>query len=238
MRYVASTWQPTRVASQSIERQWQRLQAVPGLHLFDGPMCRLERFRVEQFANKAARLVLDVSLTSYRVFLGTNLHGPPGLPAKACANAIGVSPALQSSDGFLLFGRRGDGVAYYPRRLHPFSGALEPAGEADEISEVPDVFGECRRELREELGLESAGIESIRLLGIVEDETIRHPELILHVRSRLRVDEILRGLDPKEHDGAEAVPATQAGVNGALADERFTPVGRAALALWRGAEKA
>lgn len=231
VRQVPSTLHRTSPANESIEAQWQRMTAAPGLQLFDGPMCRLEVFHVEHLPNGRSRLRLDVSLTSYKVFLGTNLHGPRSLPASACANPIGVSPALESSDGFLLFGRRGDKVAYYPRRFHPFSGALEPSDGPD----GPDIFEECRRELQEELGLDADAIACVRLLGIVEDEAIRHPELILHVRSTLTKTEILRGLDPAEHDGAQAVPATTQGVAQALRDKRFTPVGRAVLALWRDA---
>lgn len=228
VRQVPTTFRPTPELSERIEARWHRMQAAPGLHLFDGPMCRLEVFHVEHPPGKPPRLVLDLSQTSYKSFVGTNLHGPGELPSAARANPLGVSPALESADGFLLFGRRGDAVAYYPRRLHPFGGALEP-------SENLDIFDECRRELDEELGLSADAIASMRLLGIVEDETIRHPELILHVRSTLTTDQILTGLDAREHDGAQAIPATADGVSHALDDPQFTPVGRAALALWRDA---
>ena len=118
-------------------------------------------------------------------------------------------------------------MAYYPRRLHPFSGALEPG------SDEPDIFDQYRRELREELGLAIDAIDSMALLGIVEDPEIRHPELILHVKSTWPADRILAGLDAAEHTDAHAVATTLRGLEAAMALADFTPVARAVLCLWR-----
>jgi hypothetical protein len=46
-----------------------------------------------------------------------------------------VSPALLTADGFLMMGRRNASVAYYPNRVHPFAGALDP-GDADMFAAV------------------------------------------------------------------------------------------------------
>ena len=59
---------------------------------------------------------------------------------------LGISVALISRDQRLVMGRRNERVAYYPGRIHPFAGALEPADELD-------IFAAVRRELQEELGL-------------------------------------------------------------------------------------
>ena len=53
---------------------------------------------------------------------GGDNHGS----ADCLANPVGVSPALLSADNFLIMGRRNASVAYYPNRIHPFAGALEP----------------------------------------------------------------------------------------------------------------
>ena len=150
-RFVASTRRDTPASAASVEVAWNRMRDTPGLSLFDGPMCRLEAFRFD-----GRRLALDLSRTSYKTFLGTNLHGPRDLPPQTLANPVGVSPALETADGFLLFGRRNGRVAYYPHRLHPFSGSLEPTADGSPV----DVFAECRRELREELNL-SAGRSAV-----------------------------------------------------------------------------
>ena len=227
-RFVPGTRAETPASLASIESAWARAGATPGLRLFDGPMCRLEMFHMEHSPNESS-LRLDLSLTGYRAFLGTNLRGPRDLPRETLANPVGVSPALETADGFLLLGRRNDSVAYYPRRLHPFSGSLEPTADGSPV----DVFAECRRELREELNLAAGEVARVTLLGIVEDRDIRHPELILHARTTLTRDEAIARLDPAEHAAAEAVPATRAGVEAALKRADLTPVARAALTLWR-----
>ena len=227
-RFVDSTRRDTPASAASVEAAWDRMRGTPGLSLFDGPMCRLESFRVEQLQN-GPRLALDLSRTSYKTFLGTNLHGPRDLPPQTLARPVGVSPALETADGFLLFGRRNGRVAYYPHRLHPFSGSLEPTADGSPV----DVFAECRRELGEELNLRPEELAEISLLGIVEDLDIRHPELILHARTSLRRDAVVARLDPAEHAAAESVAATPAAVESALERPDFTPVGRAALTLWR-----
>src|SRR6476619_7334639 len=85
--------------------------------------------------------------------------------ADVLANPVGLSTALETSDGFLLMGRRNERVAYYPGRLHPFAG--------------------FRRELGEELSLDEPDVPLIRCTGIVEDVALRQPELIFRVECAL-----------------------------------------------------
>ena len=92
-------------------------------------------------------------------------HGP-----SVMANPVGVSPAAETADGYLLLGRRSRSVAYYPNRVHPFAGALEP-------DDGGDLFAAVRREL-DELSLRGDEVAEVRCTGIVEDENLRQPELI------------------------------------------------------------
>ncbi len=212
----------TRDGSRDVELSapWEREKQRLGDRLFDGPMCRYEGHDV---ADK--QLVLRVSRTSYRVFVNTNLFGPDDLPRDCCCNPIGVSATLLCADDVLLFGRRGEGVAYYPRRLHPFAGSLE-------WGESIDPFAECRRELKEELSLTIDEVPQLHVAGIVEDVVLRHPEIILHAETTLTSDELEARLDRAEHDAVERVPAMIQAVAGACRDERFTPVARASMRLW------
>src|SRR5258708_38525384 len=125
-----------------IDDTWAQVSSQPGIHLFDGPMCRLESWRVSP-----AQLSLVLSDTSYKAFLGTNLHHPElsdRYGRQILANPVGVSPALETADGWLMMGRRNDSVAYYPNRIHPFAGAVEPR-------DALDVFAAGGRGLGEEL---------------------------------------------------------------------------------------
>ncbi|HYO09903.1 MAG TPA: NUDIX domain-containing protein [Tepidisphaeraceae bacterium] len=208
---------------QAIDRAWAEARSRLGDKLFDGPMCRLERW----FASRE-QLNLILSRTSYRPFLGTNLHNAAladAHGAEVLANPVGVSTALETSDGWVLLGRRNDSVAYYPNRVHPFAGALEPADDLN-------VFDEVRRELREELSLTAQDLDEIACTGLVEDASLRQPELIFRARTPRTRQQVERALDPAEHHAVHPVRAAEADVAAAVRDPILTPVAVAALLLW------
>jgi len=206
-----------------IEQAWKQAKARPGVNLFDGPMCRLEKWE-----QGTSELLLELSETTYSAFLGTNLNHPEladRYGEAALANPVGVSPALVTADGYVLMGRRNDSVAYYPRRIHPFAGALDPADAS--------VFEAVRRELWEELHLRAEDLVEVRCTGIAEDRSIRQPELIFSARTLRTRAEVEARLDQAEHVGVWACPATREGVETALESaEEFTPVAVAALVMW------
>ncbi|MEA2708004.1 MAG: hypothetical protein QOF78_605 [Phycisphaerales bacterium] len=229
---VVVTWSPSsrRIVPEverAIDEAWAAATQRLGDKLFDGPMCRLEKWSAS-----AARLELALSRTSYRAFLGTNLfnahlahaHGPEVL-----ANPVGLSTALETSDDYLLLGRRNDSVAYYPNRVHPFAGALEPR-------DPMDVFNEISRELHEELSLGVADVPRLTCVGLVEDRSLRQPELIFSaaaVQSRAQLESML---DRTEHHSVYALRATREEIDRALRDDALTPVAQASLALWARAQ--
>jgi 8-oxo-dGTP pyrophosphatase MutT (NUDIX family) len=208
-----------------IDRAWAEVARRPGVHLFDGPMCRLESLH----ARNDGKLELTLSETSYRIFLGTNLYHPE-LAAQygrdVMANPVGLSCALVSDDGFLVMGKRNAAVAYYPNRIHPFAGALEP-------KDIGNVFEGMRRELREELSLDATAVAEISCLGIAEDRKLVQPEMIFRARTLRTRSELSAQLEAEEHRGCWWTPATCQGIEAALADYReMTPVAVAALLMW------
>jgi hypothetical protein len=234
---AAGEWSPQQVAvmwsrstrrivpevERAIEQAWSTAQARLGDKLFDGPMCRLERWSAS-----VDRLELTLSRTSYRPFLGTNLFNATladTFGRDVLANPVGLSTALETSDGHLVLGRRNDAVAYYPNRVHPFAGALEPA-------ELTDVFAEIRRELREELSLGDTDVTAIRCVGLAEDRSLRQPELIFVAATTRTRREIEAQLDRTEHLAVYAVRAERNDVECAIADPILTPVAAASLTLW------
>jgi 8-oxo-dGTP pyrophosphatase MutT (NUDIX family) len=206
-----------------IDAAWRDVMSRPGVKLYDGPISRLERFQ-----SAGDRLHLELSQTSYRIFVGTNLYhseladrfGP-----EVMANPVGVSTILSTADDKLLFGVRNATVAYYPRRTHPFAGSLEPRDKCD-------IFAAARRELREELALHDTDLGPLALVGLVEDRLIRHPELIFSVESRLDENSLIAQMDRAEHHESIAIPANRAAIESALKGPSFTPVGIACLLLW------
>lgn len=229
--WVTSSLDLPEEARALVEESWNAAADRKDRKLFDGPMCRLESWSVRE-----GRMDLSFSRTSYKVFWGTNLCHPDlgeRYGRRALANPVGVSPALETADGFLLLGRRNASVAYYPGRLHPFAGCLEP-GDAPGKGEspAPDLFAAVRRELGEELSLSDEDVPVVRCTGIVEDLSLRQPELIFRVRSRLTRREIESRLDRAEHHDSFALPGTREGVEAVLDDPLLTPVGVASLLLW------
>lgn len=236
---VSTTWAPSAYIAppgvQSlIDNAWNTAISVPGRNLFDGPMCRLESWDVS-----AERVAISLSRTSYKTFWGTNISHPELGEAHgviALANPVGVSPALESADGWLLLGQRNTRVAYYPSRVHPFSGCLEP-GDAtllspDPGSASPSLFHAVMRELNEELGLLPNEVPEVRLTGIAEDLTLRQPELIFRAKSRLNLAEIQARLDLAEHDSIVSIRGTPSKVSQAVRNPILTPVAASTLLLW------
>ena len=222
-RLVAGTRREVPEVEAAVEAAWQATLARPGVHLFDGPVCRFESLRTYA----SGRLLVRLSRTSYRVLVGTNFCHPEFddlYGRDVMANAVGVSTGLLTADGFWVMGRRNHSVAYYPGRVHPFAGSIELA---DRI----DLFANAERELREELGLLPPEITGTRLVGFVEDNLLRHPEAIFSARTTRTRDAVVAGLDAAEHDGSWSVPGTPDAVAAALHDAELTPVAKAALLL-------
>lgn len=223
MRWVESGRRSVPEVEELIDRAWQAALSRPGVRLFDGPMCRMERWDASP-----QLLSLDLSVTSYKPFMGTNLAHPEladQFGRDVMANPVGVSPALHTSDNYLLLGRRNATLAYYPNRTHPFAGALEPRDKGD-------LFAAVRRELGEELSLKDSDIVAIRCTGIAEDRALRQPELLFRVRTTLTRRQIESQVHAEEHGGSFAIPATQEAVARVLHDPALTPVAIASLLLW------
>jgi hypothetical protein len=224
IRWTESTRRIVPEVETIIATRWQQAGARPGIHLFDGPMARLEAVEIE---DRTLRLTL--SHTRYRIYTGTNMAAEqiaPRFGRDVMANPVGLSALVLSSDGHLLMGRRNARVAYYPLRVHPFAGCLEPG-------ETVDVFDEVRRELREELRLEESDISEIVCTGMAEDQALLQPELIFAATSHRALAEIAARLHAEEHEGIFTAAATQKGVEAALrTNENFTPIARAAMLLW------
>ncbi len=236
--WVDGSLVPSEPVRSLIQSAWSAALAVPNRTLFDGPMCRLESFDVS-----APGVRIGMSRTSYKAFWGTNMSHPELVDQfgpNVLANPIGLSPALRTADGWLVLGRRNERVAYYPGRVHPFSGCLEPgdgtvAQANGGSAEAPDVFAAVRRELGEELHLSPDDLTDLRLTGLAEDPRLRQPELIFRVQTRRTREQLQSQLDPAEHREIVAIEATPNAVAAAIRDHTaggLTPIAVATLLLW------
>ena len=206
-----------------IDVTWARESARPGVRLFDGPMCRLDSFEASP-----AKLELAVSPTSYKAFAGTNLHNPhlaETFGRDVMANPVGASTLLETGEGLLLLGHRNASVAYYPNRVHPFAGTIDPA-------DGDDPFAAARRELLEELNMPGDDITAIRCAGLVEDAALLQPELIFVAGTTRTREHVVRRLDAAEHRATFALAGREDAVASASRDPLMTPVAVASLLLW------
>ena len=206
---IPCTFVPDQATILRVEAAWKKACARPGVHLFDGPLCRLERMVVTP-----EHLHVELSEITYRWFFGTNGSHPQYEPR---ANALGTSAALLSSDGWLVFGVRSQAVGLYPGRAHPFGGTLDPTAS-------PDLLDEMARELQEEIGLEAEDITELRCIGIGEDPLLRQPELLYLARTHCPRDELVKRLHGNEHGSCWYVKTTVEALGQALVDPLATPV--------------
>ena len=215
---IPCTFVPDEATSRRVEAAWAEACARPGVNLFDGPLCRLERI-----VATPEHLHVELSAITYRWFFGTNGRHAQYEPR---ANALGTSAALVSSDGWLVFGVRSQAVGLYPGRAHPFGGTLDPTAN-------PDLLSEMARELREEIGLEADDIAELRCIGIGEDPLLRQPELLYLARSHRSQDELVTQLQGDEHGTCWCVKTTGEALEKALADPLATPVTKLVLMRFR-----
>ncbi|HAU37709.1 MAG TPA: hypothetical protein DCX07_08330 [Phycisphaerales bacterium] len=144
--------------------------------LFDGRLCRLVHCEASE-----QRLELTVGAVSYREFLGTNLrqaHVRYLYGGDVLANPLGVSAALATNDGFLIFGRRSERVSHHAGRIHPLGGMVEPPASS---RETPDPLSDMLNELREETNLPDSCVRECVCLGLVRDKHIVQPELVFDI---------------------------------------------------------
>lgn len=204
-----------------IAAAWTAACAVPGVHLFDGAMLRLDAWAVQ-----GDDLALDLSETGYRDFLASNAAHPEWgdrYGDEALASPLGTSAALLSADGHLVFGVRSPAVALYPGHAHPFGGTMEPTAR-------PDAFAETERELREEIGVGADDLASIEAIALIEDLRLRQVELVFLARCRLPLAALEARLDHGEHARLWTVAAERAGLDASLdGAQPLTAVTRATL---------
>jgi 8-oxo-dGTP pyrophosphatase MutT (NUDIX family) len=229
---VASTWAPPRSLAADIDAVWVAESARPHRKLFDGPICRLESLEAHP-----GRLVLRWSRLTYRPFFVLHMARPDLLAANPGyeVSPLGVSVLLHTGDRKILLGKRGSRVAFYPDRVHPIAGAVEPA-------DCGDVVAACRREVREELHVPAESWEPTHILGIVEDPLLRQPEVVVAGRTHLTAEDVAARVGAAggddEHDYLLALPDSK--LESLLASQPLvrsqplpTPVCIASLQLWR-----
>ncbi len=219
----------------AIEQTWQAELALAretGTQLFNGSLVRVVNSKIHE-----SLLELTLSETTYREFLGTNLHNPNLVRAEdnnCFADAMGTSMLVKTKDGHLALGRRSENVAYHAGLIHPFGGMLETTDRKADGSF--DLSGSILRELLEEVGVKQSEVKHLTILGIVRDRHIHQPEMLFEGQVELNRVELearfLNARDHSEHSHLEFVPDHPAVILRFLNEtNELTPVAQAMLTL-------
>ena len=196
---VRVTWkdlprQTNEALDDAIEKTWrEKLDQAQrtGQLLFNGWMARLIELQVD-----GGMLTLILGPTNYRDFVGTNLYNGHLLTTLGDAffsNALGTSATVITRDGYLLYGRRSDNVAYHGGYLHTFGGTVDRSDRTPDGTY--DLFAAIRRELREELSLTDDEIGEVVCTGLACDHQIHQPELLFDVQMNVTRGELLTRFD-------------------------------------------
>lgn len=165
-----------------IEGVWQtrhRSATRTGTPLFNGPLFRLAGHHLDPGSGD---LHVLLGPTDYRDYVATRTNRFfAGRWREELANPLAVCCVVETADGRILIGRRGN-LDVYPGRFHLPGGFAERRG--DVCGAAPDLAAEVLRETREELGQDlSSGV--LRVLGLLYDLDTPHTELVFHVRTPL-----------------------------------------------------
>jgi ADP-ribose pyrophosphatase YjhB (NUDIX family) len=87
----------------------------------------------------------------------------------------------------------------------------------------PDIVADALREVREELNIAEQEPMSIRMVGLVEDLQMRHPEALFLVRLPINEQELRTRLDHDEHGEIVSAPLENHALESLRADPRLTP---------------
>jgi len=225
-----------------ITRQWDAERAVAeqtGRTLFNGALGRLVSADPGDDS-----LVLHIGPTTYKEFLGTNVHPDPSLrrdrsrPAALgddhLANPLGISATVITADGKIVLGRRSERVALHGGYLHTFGGMLEGPDRLPDGTY--DVFGCAIRELCEELPIKPGEVADLAITGLVKDAALGQPELLFDARLTIPFEDLKDRFESAsldfEHDAIESTAADPAVLTAfILAARPVAPVAQAAMLL-------
>ncbi|MDO8467794.1 MAG: hypothetical protein Q7S56_02505 [Nanoarchaeota archaeon] len=170
-------------------------------------------------SNGNGKLELVIGVTSFREFHGTNIQASkdPDYREKLVQRGIerfndpyaffssmfGLNSAVETADGKIVFGLRGEKTFHYPNCWHVIAGSADIPKDGK-----VDFFGEMRKEVYEELLVKEGEIDSVKVMGLVRSLQTYHPVISFHTKLGITYDEIerrMKGEGVEEHNIIGAV---------------------------------
>lgn len=198
--YLSGCWTPAQIQiayhpteytfpadfAHRVETYWQELIAEGKRYLFNGALCRLEKFDADN-----ENLQLSFSRTCYRDLLFSNVNTAELIAAlgeNGPVQALGVSAVIETSDGFLPIIRRSMHVGEGPGALDIIGGHIHP--DEHFRDGAPNVFMAIKDEIHTELGVPLDLLNDCVCIGLTGSFHQRKPELAFFVRLPLTMLEI------------------------------------------------
>ncbi|MCD4829993.1 MAG: NUDIX domain-containing protein [Candidatus Cloacimonetes bacterium] len=209
-----------------IEAAWEAARRQSGIKLWDGPAYSLLGSRVENGA-----LLCQVQQTTYKAFFGANVCHCDDIEDKSLlANSLACCCVCETTDDHVLLGLRSQSVAEDRGIWHIPGGNLDDIAAGDAAP-----FEQVRREVEEEAHVSAEHIAALTCLGMGRSLRTWKPEFLFHARLTLNAEQLRTRLahaqDAGEHTEWRLVPSS--GVAGFTDTHTVSPIGLAALALWR-----
>jgi hypothetical protein len=158
--------------------------------LFNGTLCQLRKF---DFSQKPFQLTLGpIQFKTHFYSVSKKSAGQqPNLPLMG----LGVSAAVVTSDGQIVFMKRSDQVAVYPQKFDVFGGHIHPDAHKIKLNDektVPSPFSAIRQELEEELSLGLEQVDQLVGMGLIVNRLSGQPELLFRCKTGMAAQKLIQ----------------------------------------------
>jgi len=178
-------------------------------------------YRLNKASLNGKRLDLEMSITDFRDYAGTNQRSfmDPGFremlmnnglkdkgdPDYYFANPMATCANIVTSDSFIVIGTRSNKVAMHPGIPHLIAGHVKVNGKNKPDFTVKDVniMDNMKKELYEEIGLNDEDLVSRDFLAIIQHNGSRHHEALYNVSLKINAEELYERWRTKSQDKFE-----------------------------------
>ncbi len=154
------------------------------------------------------------------------------------SRALGISAILQTADDKIVFMQRSRLVGEYPGLLDVLGGHIDMPAEKERIT--PElIFAAIKKEVCDEVGLNSAQVQIKNCLGLLQNSEIDKPELLFYATTGLNSGEINKcasvAKENFEYEHLLFITATPAAFNLFLTKkcDKFTPSAEGCLTIFK-----
>ena len=169
-----------------INNYWEN-ETKKSLFLFNGVAYSLKNYSTDNNI-----FFLTLQKTDFKSYFGTNLN-PNFTEKQYFANVLGLNILIKTYDNYFILGKRSKYVAEMKNMWHCIGGNL------DSVNPVKNAI----KELKEEINLDYKYIDSVKILGLLDNHITKRKELLFLIKTSLDKNFIKNTLhtaiDKREH---------------------------------------